>query len=61
MYLRKKGIKVVRVFTQMVSCHHEEALNYKFKYKRAHKSLNDAEWEDQWFTAAEYQSDCNQN
>ena len=35
----------VRVFTHMVSHHHEEALNYKFKHKRANKSLNNV---DQW-------------
>ena len=39
----------------MVSCHHQEALNYKFKYKKAYKSLNHADHVDQWLTAAEYQ------
>ena len=39
----------------MVSCHHEEALNYKFKQKRANKSLNDADRVDQWITATESQ------
>ena len=41
----------VRVFTHMVSCHHEEALNYKFKHKRANKSLSDVDRVAQWFTA----------
>ena len=27
----------------MVNCHHEEALNYNFKHKRANKFLFDAE------------------
>ena len=45
----------VRAFTQMVSCHHEEALNYKFKHKRANKYFSDADRVDQWFTAAKYQ------
>ena len=39
----------------MVSCHHEEVLNYKFNRKRANKSLSDADRVDQWITAAEYQ------
>ena len=33
----------VRMFTHMVSCHHEEALNFKFKHKRANKSLSDVD------------------
>ena len=45
----------VRVLTHMVSCHHKEALNYKFKHKRADKSLSDADRVDQWVTATEYQ------
>ena len=44
----------LRVFTHMVSCHHEEVLNYKFEHKRANKSLSDVDRIDQWFTAAEY-------
>ena len=39
----------VRVFTHMVSCHHEEALNYKFNHKRANKSLRDTDRVDHWF------------
>ena len=38
----------VRVFTHMVSCHHEEALKYKFKHKRANKSLSDVDRVAQW-------------
>ena len=40
----------VRVFTHMVSCDHEEALNYMFKHKRAKKSLSDVDRGAQWFT-----------
>ena len=32
----------------MVNCHHEEALNYKFKHERANNSLSHA---DQWLSA----------
>ena len=32
----------------MVSCHHNEALNYKFKHKRANKSLKDVDLVAQW-------------
>ena len=39
----------------MVNRHHEEALNYKFKHRRANKSLSHADRVDQWFTAAEFQ------
>ena len=35
----------------MVSCYHEKALNYKFKHKRANKSLIDSDRVAQWFTA----------
>ena len=28
----------------MVSCHQEEALNYKFKHKKASKSLGRVDW-----------------
>ena len=62
---RKKSLKIqnyvftnenvpiidVRVFTHMVSCHHEEAWKYKFKNKTANKSLSDMERVAQWFTA----------
>ena len=41
----------VRVFTHMVSCHHDEALNFKLKHKRANKSLSDVDRLAQWFTA----------
>ena len=27
----------------MVSCHHEEALNYKFKHKKTNKFLSDVD------------------
>ena len=30
----------VGVFAHMLSCYHEEALNYKLKYNRAYKSLS---------------------
>ena len=43
-------LKNVRVFTHMVSCHHEEALYYKFKYNRANKSLSDVDRVAQWLT-----------
>ena len=36
------------MFSHMVSCQHEEALNYKFKHKRANKSLNALERVAQW-------------
>ena len=52
MYNKRRG---VRAFTPMVNCHHEEALNYKFKHKEANQSLSDADKVDQWFTASEYQ------
>ena len=32
----------------MVSCHHEEALNYKFKHNIGNKSLNDLDRVAQW-------------
>ena len=32
----------------MVSCHHEEALNYRFKHKRANKSFGDVDRVAQW-------------
>ena len=32
----------------MVICHHEEALNYNFKHKRANKSLSDVDRVAQW-------------
>ena len=48
-------VLAVRVFTDMVSCHHEGALNYTFKDKRADKSLSNVDRIDQWVTAAEYQ------
>ena len=35
----------------MVSCHHEEALNFKLMHKRANKSLSDVDRVAQWFTA----------
>ena len=35
----------------MVSYHHEEALNYKFKHKGAKESLSDVDQVAQWFTA----------
>ena len=41
----------VRAFTHMVSCHHEEALNYKFKHKRTNKSFSFAEQWLPWSTA----------
>ena len=49
----KKTLKLtesVKVFTHMVSCHHEEAMNYKFKHERANKSLSDVDRVPQWFT-----------
>ena len=36
------------MFTHMVSCHHEEILNYKFKHKRANKTSSDVDWVAQW-------------
>ena len=38
----------VRVFTRMVSCHHEEALNYKLKHKRANKFNSNVDQVAQW-------------
>ena len=35
--------KNVRVFTHVVSCLHEDALNYKFKHNTANKSLSDVD------------------
>ena len=39
----------VRVFTHLLIFHKEVALNYKFKHKRANKSLSGAGRVDQWF------------
>ena len=43
------------MFTHMVSCYHEEALNYKFKHNRANKNLGHSDRVAQWFTTAENQ------
>ena len=42
-------IAFVRVFTQKMSCHHEEAFKYKFKHERANKFMHDA---DQWLSSS---------
>ena len=46
----------------MVSCHHNEALNYKFKHKRANKSLKDVDLVAQWLKQKwlNLSTDCNQ-
>ena len=38
----------VRVFSHIVNCHLEEALNYKFKNKRANKSVSSVDRVAQW-------------
>ena len=48
---RQIALEGVRVFTHMVSCYHEEALNYKFKHEKADQSLSDGDRVAQWFTA----------
>ena len=53
LHLRVAGAKTgfVRVFTHMKSYHQEEALSYKFKHKRADKSLSDVDRVPELFTA----------
>ena len=39
----------------MVSCQNEDALNHKFKHKRANMSLSGKDRVDQWVTATDNQ------